>query len=70
MLEHGDTAFDEPISVDRCPDTLRASIRYRGLLHAQLRGHLGHAARLHHIEKYMEVAHSNGAHIAWRWYGK
>jgi hypothetical protein len=52
QLKHRDAAFDQRISVDRWPDTLRASIEmpnpehpfkiadrfgYRGLLHARLR---------------------------------
>jgi hypothetical protein len=44
MIEDRDTTFDQRISVDRWPDTLRASIRYRALLHAQLRRRIGHAA--------------------------
>src|SRR5262249_29038964 len=71
LIEHSRTTSYERRAIDRGCDTLRAAIeqphtedrlesadclRHGRLSDAQMRRRLGHAARLHHGKKHMQIA--------------
>jgi hypothetical protein len=70
LIEHRDAAFDQRISVDRWPDPCGLRSETEACFTRNCAVALAMLPACTTSKKCMEVAHSNGAHSAWRWYAR